>query len=600
MTHPRACALRDVEVLAMDCQATSSRPESGLMLELGWLPTCAADLIPETQIEEEIQSSLFRAPRKAILPPQVLKITGIEPEELRKAPTGREIWERVDHCAQETAVRNGSRLCPTVIHFRRYEEPFLKKLHAEQSGEESFPLDIVCTHQIMQRLFPGLPRKGLRAVAGYFGYSLPELRRSRHHVKATALIWRHLVRILEDEQGLTGFPELKDWLTGPGAPPSIITGKRVYPMEKRLREGLPDRPGVYRMYRLNGDILYVGKAKSLKQRVNSYFQPQGRHAEHILEMLSQAKDLTVTPTDTALEAALLEADEIKRLAPPFNRALQAHNRGISYASTDLRSFRSSSPDLTHPVGPLAAPAQVAPLGPLADLLSQQNPRIGVRMMENILDIPRDYLPDRATFRRGMRAFRDQYKDQIPPDVDLPTLLALGARFWKEKLAEKAALIEAGGEKGSDTPAADPGEDQEEFESDPGVWTEERVVKVLRAIVRTGTYQIRRRRWLLRLCESCLTWADREDPGQRHVVVLEGGRACFPGPIRVEAEAPVPIWHGRRLQDRRTDFDITTFDRLRILTTEIRRLCAEGRAPELCFHPPTRLSQPCLIKMLPWV
>ncbi len=355
------------------------------------------------------------------------------------------------------------------------------------------------------------------------------------------------------------------------------------------------------MYRLNGDILYVGKARSLKRRVNGYFQPQGRHSEHILEMLSQAKDLTVTPTVTALEAALLESDEIKRLTPPFNRALQAKNRGIWYASTDLLSFRPSSPDRAHRIGPLATRTQVAPLGPLAGLLKQRNPRIGVRVMQDILDIPREYLPERNIFRRGLSAFLHLYRDRLSPDMDLAALLALGARFWQDKLAEKAAEAQGKKEKeGSEALPEDAEEGGEGTGSEPGIWTEERVTNVLRGTIRTGIYQIRRRRWLLRLCESSLTWEDREDPAQRHVVVIEKGRPFFPGPVGAGEEIPVPTLHHKHLVDRQEGFDLATYDRLRVLTTEIRRLCAEGRAPELFLHPSSQLDQLSLQKMLSWV
>jgi DNA polymerase-3 subunit epsilon len=487
-----------------------------------------------------------------------------------------------------------------VIHFRRYEEPFLRQAYPDEEEEGGFPLDIVCTHQIMSRLYPGLPRKGLRAVSGFFGYSLPELRRGRQHVKATALIWRHLVGILESEHGLTSFSDLQDWIALPPGTSGESTGKRVYPMDKKLRTGLPEGPGLYRMYRLNGDILYVGKAGSLRRRVNSYFQPQGRHAEHILEMLSQAKDLTFTTTNTALEAALLEPDEIKRLAPPFNRALKEKEREITYASRDLLSFRSHRPDPLHRIGPLAAASHVDPLGPLAGLLSRRDPRTNDGTMKRILGIPGEYLPDRPTFRQGIVELRETYGESMQEGVGLATLMALGARFWLEKLEEKAAEAEAGSGGPADT---DPGETEsvpEGPEAGPSVWTPERVAKTLKSIIRTGTYQIRRARWLLRLHESSLVWTDRSDPGLKHVAVVESGRARFSGPFPSAAGIPDRDGDVRPLIERQAEFDVATYDRLRVLTTEVRRLCAEGRVVELRLHPAVRLTPPQLRKMLPWV
>ncbi len=58
------------------------------------------------------------------------------------------------------------------------------------------------------------------------------------------------------------------------------------------------------------------------QRVKSYFQKKSRHPEHILEMLSQAVEISFKITPTALQAAVLETDEIKKYTPPYNKALK--------------------------------------------------------------------------------------------------------------------------------------------------------------------------------------------------------------------------------------------------------------------------------------
>ena len=84
---------------------------------------------------------------------------------------------------------------------------------------------------------------------------------------------------------------------------------------------LPDAPGVYRMLGDGGEVLYVGKAKSLKKRVAHY--AQGRfHTQRIAHMvhLTQAMEFTTTRTET--EALLLESNLIKRLKPRFNVVLR--------------------------------------------------------------------------------------------------------------------------------------------------------------------------------------------------------------------------------------------------------------------------------------
>lgn len=84
---------------------------------------------------------------------------------------------------------------------------------------------------------------------------------------------------------------------------------------------LPDTPGVYRMFDHNGDVLYVGKAKSLKNRVTSYTRLTGQN-NRILRMISFTKAMEFVTTQTETEALLLEANLIKRLKPRYNVLLR--------------------------------------------------------------------------------------------------------------------------------------------------------------------------------------------------------------------------------------------------------------------------------------
>jgi excinuclease UvrABC nuclease subunit len=105
------------------------------------------------------------------------------------------------------------------------------------------------------------------------------------------------------------------------------------------------------MLRANGDLLYIGKAKSLKMRVNSYFRAKAPHGEHILEMLTQAQKLDFTLTTSAVAAAMLESDEIKRHSPPYNIALRRRQRRLVFCARDLsRHATVAGPDCA--IGPL--------------------------------------------------------------------------------------------------------------------------------------------------------------------------------------------------------------------------------------------------------
>jgi excinuclease ABC subunit C len=80
---------------------------------------------------------------------------------------------------------------------------------------------------------------------------------------------------------------------------------------------MPARPGVYRMLGADGEVLYVGKAKSLKNRVGQYAQGRG-HTNAIYRMIHQTVSMEIIVTATETEALLLETNMIKRLKPRFN------------------------------------------------------------------------------------------------------------------------------------------------------------------------------------------------------------------------------------------------------------------------------------------
>jgi excinuclease ABC subunit C len=80
---------------------------------------------------------------------------------------------------------------------------------------------------------------------------------------------------------------------------------------------LPDAPGVYRMLNAKGDVLYVGKAASLRKRVAAYAKP-GAHSNRIERMISETAEMIFVSTASAVEALLLEANLIKRLKPRYN------------------------------------------------------------------------------------------------------------------------------------------------------------------------------------------------------------------------------------------------------------------------------------------
>ncbi|HEV7960857.1 MAG TPA: excinuclease ABC subunit UvrC, partial [Rhizomicrobium sp.] len=80
---------------------------------------------------------------------------------------------------------------------------------------------------------------------------------------------------------------------------------------------LPDQPGVYRMLNAAGEVLYVGKAKSLKKRVNAYARGGG-HTDRLTRMVAETAEMLFVTTASETEALLLESNLIKQLKPRYN------------------------------------------------------------------------------------------------------------------------------------------------------------------------------------------------------------------------------------------------------------------------------------------
>ena len=93
------------------------------------------------------------------------------------------------------------------------------------------------------------------------------------------------------------------------------------PLESTLA-GLPTKPGVYLFHGDDGDVLYVGKAKSLRSRVRSYFQRGGDGRPGMGQLAERVAEVEVIVTGTEAEALHLEQNLIKRHRPPFNIRLR--------------------------------------------------------------------------------------------------------------------------------------------------------------------------------------------------------------------------------------------------------------------------------------
>jgi DNA polymerase-3 subunit epsilon len=586
--------LNELEILTIDCQATGANPEKGHLLEIGWVKTRAAVTVRQKALP--VKSYLACLPQDVEIPAAVQRVTGITMEALENALTPDEIWHKVIKAAKEIAATDHMDACPAIIHYARFEEPFLRNLHAKNKHQDGFPLRIICTHEIAKRLLPGLPRRGLRAVAGYFGHTVPPSRRSADHAVATAVIWQNLILQLKADQGIQNLDQLTDWLSRPS--PQIRTG-RIYPMKPEIRLSLPEKPGIYRMLRSNRDLLYIGKATSLKQRVNSYFRQKGARAEHTLEMLSQAADLDVTLTGSALEAAVLESDEIKRYSPPYNVALQAGQRKLVFYSRNLQKC-SDKADIIHCIGPFPEGNITGAMVAFGAWYANRQNITRNEVLESgyaILGIPETYAPEPDCLAEGLDLFRHNHLTRLTLPSPLRFLTGLGHKLWQERLEE---LKKAKSENVQETVAQETEDQALEVDEAPS-WTPEAVARAIEKFSMRSALLIRRSRWLCLLSESSLAWKTRNAEDRRKIVLLfENGAVGHRQELPIGEKTPLSAGYAKRIARRQKIFDLTTYERLRVVTTELRRLIAESRKVEIRLSPNAFLGNRQLAKMLPWV
>lgn len=121
-------------------------------------------------------------------------------------------------------------------------------------------------------------------------------------------------------------------------------------MDSRLRRlkdkanKLPLTPGVYIMKNSSGDIIYIGKAKALKNRVSQYFGSQEKHLPKVKKMVENVEDFDYILTDSEYEALVLECSLIKQNMPKYNILLK-DDKGYSYIKVTSGEWRNIYPAL---------------------------------------------------------------------------------------------------------------------------------------------------------------------------------------------------------------------------------------------------------------
>lgn len=540
-SEPPEPTLDALRVLIVDCQTTGASPALGSVLELGFGLASARE--PELELAAESHWILPREGER--ISAQVRQLTGFHESVLESALAPEQAWQRL-------RALSGVAPSPTAIHYARFELAFLRDWAARFEPSAGFPFDAVCVHAVACRLYPNLPRRNLRALAGFLGHGLHLERRSLGHVHATAFIWRKLVEQLH-ERGIETWPALVAWLGSDEKP--AAPRKRRYPIAPQSYRSLPDTPGVYRFLRSNGDVLYVGKATSLKKRVSSHFTKQSGATERALEMLTQVSEIAFTATSSALEAALLETQTIKRINPPYNMQLLQGERGVWFATSDFRGA-SPQPDDQHGLGPLSSRYSLRSLGAFVQLVGGAEPSAALAAAS--VGAPLRFGPDEVTFAEGFALFGAKH---LQPATGPAVAAGSAVSARRRALAVAHRLLEL-----------TPDEPETSDDDAPKVWDAPRVCRHLERAVSQAYRVLRRASWLCLLAESSVAFREAGASSGRYLHIT-GAEISDSGDVEVGTTLPAPTRPPRR--ELQATFDAARYDSLRVLTTELKRILKSG-------------------------
>jgi DNA polymerase III subunit epsilon len=563
--------LSELAVWVADCQTTGASPAHGAVLEIAW-GLARADR-PEVWRAESYWVTL---PAGARVSARVRELTGYDEAKVGATLEADEVWRRL-----RASMEHASRM-PAAIHFAQFELAFLQDWAVRFEPAAAFPLDAVCLHAIATRLHPDLPRQSLRALAGFLGHGLDLTRSSAAHVEATAFIWHKLVAQLA-ERGIDTWDALSDWLAAP-KPSRSGSKRRRFPLPKARYRSLPDVPGVYHFLRENGGLLYVGKAASLARRVSGHFTAGSATTARALEMLTQISDISVTPTASVLEAALLENEEIKTLEPLYN--LQLTSAGDTWFVNGPLDSVARAPDAEHRLGPLPSTFSVRAVGAIIALASGVSPTGVLRAAA--VEAPVRWGPDEGVFASGFDAFvaRHGFRGSRAE-------LHGRAREVARALLDAARAPSSAGDKGEAGALED--------ESAPAsleAWDAERVLRHLERALAHGHQMLERARWLSLLADSVVIF---REPGSERVrrLVLRDGLVIEASDVAEQPALPAAL-RVRPLRARQAAFDRSLYDRLRILTTELKRIQRDGGKAAVRVGRDRWLCDGALSRVLRWV
>lgn len=302
----------EAEYCVFDFETTGTSAKTDKVIEIGIAK------IKKGKIVDTYQS--FINPGR-LIPYNITLITGITNDDVKDAKFFEEVIIEVKEFFENSIL---------VAHNLPFDYSFLKN-ECEQAGVELPENPAICTLKLAKRIYPQLTSRSLGNLSKALKIRHRNVHRGLGDATATAKIFIKMFPILRQEHNIESISDLIHFQNMPSGSPFKI-------IKKKLAEdysSIPNDPGVYFYKDSKGEIIYIGKAKSLKQRVSNYF------AFHVpfktKKIIQKAQRLEYITTNTELTALLAEAELIKENSPKFNSLLKKYSNNY-FIMIDNRKF----------------------------------------------------------------------------------------------------------------------------------------------------------------------------------------------------------------------------------------------------------------------
>ncbi|GIK61397.1 MAG: GIY-YIG nuclease family protein [Ignavibacteriota bacterium] len=312
--------LKDAEFSVLDVETTGLSARNNRVIEIGIVK------IKDLKIIDKFSTLINPG---CNIPYFITQFTGIANSDVEYSPCFYDIIEEIEEFIGDSIISG---------HNLSFDEGFLRYEFIRNGFEPLSNLN-VCTLKLSRKIFPELKSKSLASVSQHLKIINKDAHRALSDAEATANILVKLIKILSKDKKIKSLQQLLEFES------SSVAINQIIKLPKDIHDSLyslPDVPGVYYFLNKKNEVIYIGKAKSLKDRVRSYFSPTTISKQKTI--VRQAVKIKTEITNSELTALLLESESIKLINPKHNRQLKKY--GNKYFIRITKTHRYPKAEIT--------------------------------------------------------------------------------------------------------------------------------------------------------------------------------------------------------------------------------------------------------------